>query len=166
MKILDRNCPDLGEYEKSFLCSNWQRLKKELYCPFCDNLHKPYNGTGPGEFEILSLNVGGFLRWLLKFIPWDVWIQRTAVPFHDWMSVWGSISGVTFKQCNQVFKELVELDIEYYYKKKTEGMWWPRRQYWKAFHFLLLKRVDEICKYFVGSAQTKEDYETTSCRIT
>ncbi len=162
--ILDINCPDLDQNLKSFLVENWKHLKKDRLCPLCKEVHRPYNGTGPGEFDILGMNVGSKLRWLLKFVPWDVWIQRTAVPFHDWMSSWGIKCGVTFEQCNQVFQELVALDIEYYYQKKVKNMWFPRKTWWRALKVVLLNKVDEICEYFVGSDQTKEEYESKSCK--
>lgn len=163
-KILLDVCPDMDGLLHDFLVYKYDKLKSECFCPYCETVHSPYNGTGPEEFEILSLNVGTKLRWVLKFIPWDVWIQRTAVPFHDWMSTWGAECGITFEQCNEIFRRLVELDVSYYYKKKTKNMWWPRRTYWRGINSVLLSNVDEICKYFVGSDQTREDYNTTSCR--
>lgn len=163
-KILDRNCPDLSEIEKDFLSCNVDKLKKECRCPFCYNVHRPYNGTGAEDFEVFNVQISGLIRFLLRKNPVDIWLQRTAVPFHDWMTSWGALSGVTFEQLNRVFKELVELDINYYYEKKTRKMWYPRRTLWRAIKDVLLDRVDDICKYAVGSRQTMESYEINSCK--
>ena len=163
-KMLIENCPGLKLTYINFLITNFYSLKKKCHCPHCGRIHTAYNGTGPGEFEVLGMNLGPKLRFLLKFIPWDVWIQRSAVPYHDWMSCWGEDSGVTFEELNEVFRILVEADIDYYYKKKINKMWFPRRSYLKLLNFLLLDRVDEICEYFVGSDETRRIYEKDSCR--
>lgn len=161
---LKKNCPGMRQEEITFLLSNIYNLKYRCKCSFCGKSHSAYNGTGPGSFNVLSIDIGFILRKILKYIPWDVWIQRTAVPFHDWMSAWGRSSGVTFKELNRVFRDLVELDINFYYKKKLKKCGFFRKMFWSTLYKLLLSRVDEICEYFVSSAQTEEIYNNMSCR--
>jgi hypothetical protein len=164
-QLLQIVCPTLPIGHIDFLVENTDRLKINCDCPHCGQNHQPYNGTGPGQFDILGLNFGGAIRWVLKYMPWDDWIQRFAVPYHDWMSVWGRSSGVSFDRLNFVFEILVEYDIDYFYNKMLKRKNFIQRGFWRFLNGLLLDRLDEICEYFVGSDQTQKDYETTSCNF-
>ena len=128
-------------------------------CPVCGVYFEP-NGTG-AEPDGTKLNA--LSRWALGCMPWDGILQEEAVPVHDWRChIGGHPANLSFGETTAEFKANVGAGV----LRWVTSVAWYRRALRKSAYFIVLRFIDDLYAYAVGSTDAgREAYDADSCLL-